>query len=237
MWSNGFSAWSRRWGAGVASSRARPGAFLYRATRALTIFVEWLLTRPRITGAERVPETGGLLVVANHASNADPVILMAVMNRSLAFMTKEELFRPFFGRLFLQTWGGAFPVRRGEMDIGAIREALNLIQSGHAVVLFPEGTRTRGGLGPGHPGIGYLARRARCPVLPIAIVGSEKMQNIWSLRYRPRFEVHIGEPFVVADETRDPAEVRDEIMERLATMLPVERRGIYGDRTQVLGVG
>jgi 1-acyl-sn-glycerol-3-phosphate acyltransferase len=223
----------------MASVHARPGRFLYWTTRGLTVLVQRLLTRSWITGAERIPKTGGVLIVANHASNADPVILMATMQRPLAFMTKEELFRRGPVRRFLQLWGGAFPVRRGEMDIGAIREALNLLQSGHPVVLFPEGTRARAGaLGQAYAGVGYLAARAGCPVLPVAIVGSEKMQNIWSLRHRPHFEVHFGEPFVATADAPDPAAIRDLIMERIAAMLPIERRGVYGpsDPLPVLGV-
>jgi 1-acyl-sn-glycerol-3-phosphate acyltransferase len=199
--------------------------------------VRLLLTRSCVVGRDHVPRGGGMLVVSNHASNADPVILMAVIPRPVAFMAKEELFRPRLVRTILRLWRGAFPVRRGQVDISALREALGLIRDGFPVVLFPEGTRTSGGLGRAHPGVAYLATRARCPVLPVAIVGSEAMQSVWNLRRRPRFAVRIGEPFVVPDHTAEPSAVLDLIMGRIAELLPEERRGVYGTRAEVVGVG
>jgi 1-acyl-sn-glycerol-3-phosphate acyltransferase len=182
-----------------------------------------------VTGREHVPRTGGLLVVANHASNADPVILLAEIPRPLSFMTKDELFRPLFARTFLRLWRGAFSVQRGKADIAAMRDALALIREGHPVVLFPEGTRRINGLGRPQAGVAYLATRAQCPVLPVGIVGSDAMQDIWCLRHRPRFEVHFGEPFFVSDRERDSAAVADFIMQRVAALLPPERRGTYAE--------
>lgn len=210
---------------------------MYWGIRLFTLLVQWLLTRPRIVGRARIPRAGGILVVSNHAGTADPVILMAVMPRPLAFMTKEELFRPVLARTILRLWRGAFPVRRGEVDVGALRDALELIREGYPVVLFPEGTRSPDGLRRGQPGVGYLAVRARCPVLPVAIIGSEAMQDIWCLRHRPRFEVRIGEPFQLPEGVRDPAEAVDAIMARVADLLPHERRGVYRQRAQVVGDG
>jgi 1-acyl-sn-glycerol-3-phosphate acyltransferase len=224
----------------MASTRrriTRPGGLVYWAIRAFTNVVKTLFTRADVVGSEHIPRTGGLLVVSNHASNADPVILMAVMPRPLAFMTKEELFRPLLMRTLLRLWRGAFPVRRGQADIGALREALDLIRDGCPVVLFPEGTRTSGGLSRAHPGVAYLATRARCPLLPVAIVGSEAMQNIWCLRHRPRFAVRIGKPFVVPKDAAEPAAVLDLIMRQVADLLPEERRGVYRERAEAVNVG
>ncbi len=214
----------------------RPGGFLYWAIRAFTRAVESLLTRPLIVGREHIPRHGGVLVVSNHASIADPVILLAEMPRPLAFMTKEELFRPPLVGRFLRLWRGAFPVRRGEVDIGALRDALELIREGHPVVLFPEGTRRPNGLGRAHPGVAYLATRARCSVLPVGIVGSEAMQSIWCLRKRPRFEVCFGEPFVVPEKVGDTEAVLDIIMRRIAALLPPERRGAYREQEERVAV-
>jgi 1-acyl-sn-glycerol-3-phosphate acyltransferase len=216
---------------------ARPGGVAYWVIRGFTILVKLLFTRGHVSGREHVPHRGGMLVVSNHASNADPVILMDVMPRPLAFMTKEELFRPLPLRTLLRLWRGAFPVRRGQVDIGALRDALDLIRDGYPVVLFPEGTRTPGGLGRGHPGVAYIATRAQCPVLPVAIIGSEAMRNIWCLRHRPRFEVRIGEPFTVPQDLNEAPAVLSLIMGRVAELLPEERRGVYRTRAQVVNVG
>src|SRR4051812_29559423 len=112
--SSSLCAARRRRMASRGRRAARPGGVFYGAIRGFTNVVKALFTRSRIVGMEHVPRTGGVLVVSSHASNADPVILMAVMPRPLAFMTKEELFRPRLIRTFLQLWRGAFPVRRGK---------------------------------------------------------------------------------------------------------------------------
>ena len=165
--------------------------------------------------------------MSNHASNADPVILMAVCRRPLMFMAKEELYRPPLARLILHLWGGSFPIRRGTADVRAVREALALLDAGAALVLFPEGTRRPDGLAEGHRGVGYLASRARSPVVPVAILGTERINGLWDLRRRPTFEVRFGEPFTVSAEDPDAT---DAIMRRIAALLPPDRRGAYADR-------
>jgi len=214
----------------------RPGGLVYWVIRTFTRLVETVLTRPVIVGRDHVPRSGGLLVVSNHASNADPVILLAEMPRPLSFMTKDELFRPRLVRAFLRLWRGAFPVQRGKIDVAALRDALDLVREGHPVVLFPEGTRHTDGLGQAHPGVAYLATRAQCPVLPVGIVGSDAMQNIWCLRNRPRFEVHFGEPFFVSDQTGNLSDVLNLIMGRVAALLPPERRGVYRELDERVAV-
>jgi 1-acyl-sn-glycerol-3-phosphate acyltransferase len=197
---------------------------LYAPIRGFCILVKALLTRPRISGLEHLPRTGGVLIVSNHASNADPVVLMAVCPRPLIFMAKEELYRQPVARLILHLWGGSFPVRRGEADVRSVREALALLKDGAAVVVFPEGTRRPHGLGVAHPGIGYLASRTSAPVLPVAILGTDRINGLSDLRRRPRFEVRFGEPFTVSRDDPDPTET---IMRRVASLLPPERHGIY----------
>src|SRR5436190_12198893 len=114
---------------------------LYAPIRAFSVLVKTMLTRARISGLEHLPRTGGVLIVSNHASNADPVVLMAACPRPLMFMAKEELYRPPVARLILRLWGGSFPVRRGEADVRSVREALALLKVGAPVVVVPDGTR------------------------------------------------------------------------------------------------
>jgi len=204
----------------------RPGP-LYAPIRALCVVVKTALTRATITGLEHLPRSGGVLVVSNHVSLADPVILMAVSPRPLAFMAKEEIFRPPLARLILHLWGGSFPVRRAGTDIRAVREAFALLETGAPVVVFPEGTRRPAGLGEAHRGVGYLAARAGHPVVPVAIVGTEAITGLWSLRRLPAFEVRFGEPFTISAD--DEPEVTETIMRRIAALLPPERRGAYAD--------
>jgi 1-acyl-sn-glycerol-3-phosphate acyltransferase len=204
----------------------RPGP-LYAPIRAFCVLVKSVFTRSSVSGLERLPRSGGVLLVSNHLSLADPVVLMAISPRPLMFMAKEELYRPLLARLILRLWGGSFPVRRGATDIRAIREAFALLDAGAALVLFPEGTRRTAGLGEAHRGVGYLAARAGKPVIPVGIVGTEAIKGLWDLRRLPRFEVRFGEPFTVsAHDGEDPTDV---IMRRIAALLPPERRGAYLD--------
>jgi 1-acyl-sn-glycerol-3-phosphate acyltransferase len=146
-------------------------------------------------------------------------------------MAKVEIFRRWYLRRFLAWWGGVFPVRRGERDIRAVRRALELIRAGLPLVLFPEGTRHPDGLGPTLPGVGYLAARAGCPVLPVGLVGTQHIRSLWALRHRPRFEVRFGEPFTV-DPSLSPEAAADLVMRRVAALLPPDRRGHYADRLE-----
>jgi 1-acyl-sn-glycerol-3-phosphate acyltransferase len=206
---------------------------VYGAIRAFTILVKTLLTRSRVVGLEHIPRTGGVLVVSNHASNADPVVLMAVAPRPLVFMTKVELFQNWASRTILEAWRGAFPVERGKVDVRAVRDALALLHAGAAVVVFPEGTRQPDGLERPHRGIGYIAARASCPVLPVALVGTDAINGLWDLRKRPAFEVRFGVPFRVPPD--DPGDLAaDRIMRAVAALLPTEKRGAYRAEAQPL---
>ena len=213
----------------MATPAWKPGP-LYASIRAFCVLVKNTFTRPRVSGLEHLPRLGGVVLVSNHASNADPVLLMAVCPRPLMFMAKEELYRPPLARLILHLWGGSFPVRRNSTDIRAVREALALLKAGAPLVLFPEGTRRPDGLSEAHRGVGYLASRAAAPVVPVAIVGSEKINGLWDLRTRPPFEVRFGEPFSVSPDDADPTEI---IMRRIAALLPPDRRGVYAEREPV----
>ena len=199
---------------------------LYWPIVALIRLVVRIFTRTHVHGRDRIPAVGGLLVVANHVSDADPFVLVSVFPRPLTFMTKVELFRHWHARALARWTQAAFPVRRGQVDIGAVKDALSYLRRGAAVVVFPEGTRQREGLGAAHPGVAYLATRSKCPVLPVGIIGTEGAISFGGLLRRPIVDVRIGHPFTV--ESSMPVDGQaDEIMARVAELLPEERRGVY----------
>ncbi len=198
----------------------------YWAIRAAIRGAIWGVLRPHVTGQELVPPSGGLIVASNHVSLADPLVLLAACPRPLAYMAKEELFRPPILRALARVTRAAFPVRRGETDVRAVREAIDLLRGGLAVVIFPEGTRHPEGLGKGHSGVCVLARRAGCPILPVGIAGTEPLQRPSALRRWPRVEVRFGEPFSPSTMASSALAV-EEMMGRIAALLPAERRGRY----------
>jgi len=128
--------------------------------------------RARAIGLQNVPATGGVLLVSNHQSYFDPVIVAAPIPREVHFMARDSLFRdPRFARLIAHY--NAFPVKRGTADLGAIKESLRRLKAGAVVTAFPEGTRTTdGGILPMHAGIVLLARRAATPIVPTLILGA-----------------------------------------------------------------
>lgn len=142
--------------------------------------------RWEVVGAENVPAAGGVLLCANHRSNWDPPLLGASVSRPVYFMAKEELFRVPFLAWWMKVVG-AFPVKRGAADLGSIRRALTLLKDGHAVAVFPEGTRSRTGmLQEAHGGGALLAIMSGAPVIPVAIAGK--------MRPFRRVQVRIGSP-------------------------------------------
>ena len=120
--------------------------------------VVYRLYRYKARGLDHVPRSGGLVLASNHASNFDPWPLGAAFfpDRYLRFMTKSELF--WWPLKVLLDWGGAFPVRRGEADVQAIRTAVDLCRDGHIVVMFPEGTQAPEGAAQASRGEGAAGR-------------------------------------------------------------------------------
>ncbi len=150
----------------------------------------------RVIGRELVPMEGPLLVAPVHFSYLDPPIVACAMDRALSFMAKEDLFRPWWLGPLIRSLG-SFPVRRGENDTEAIRLAIHLLKEGRAVLLFPEGTRGFGEkMGGITPGIAMLAKRSGAKVLPVGIVGTERVwpKGSKKLRRSP-MTVVIGRPF------------------------------------------
>jgi 1-acyl-sn-glycerol-3-phosphate acyltransferase len=190
--------------------------------------------RVDVGGMERVPLRGGLLVVSNHVGAIDPPITGAYLpRRDLYFMARSEYFRNPVSRFFIVGYHG-FPVVRASADRAALRQALDLIAQGHAVVVYPEGHRSPDGrLQRPHPGAGFLARVAGAPVLPIAVWGTEHVLPMGSLRPR-RAGVHLRAGPAMPVPLDDGAgrrlsnqEIADLLMTRIAEELPACRRGIF----------
>ncbi|HEY8172802.1 MAG TPA: lysophospholipid acyltransferase family protein [Dehalococcoidia bacterium] len=215
---------------------------MLRLYRKLVIAVDWTLThlyvrKFEVVGRENVPPTGALILASNHLNNADPpMVALAIRPRLPMFMAKREMISwPVLG--FLLRMFGAFPVRRGEADLAALRAATEYLEQGSLLVMFPEGTRSRtGSMNQGHPGTGVIAMRTGVPVLPVGITGSEGIGWPW-IFLKPfsvkHIKVTIGKPFTLPKHERINSETSAEgttfIMRKIAELLPPEYRGVYAD--------
>ena len=189
--------------------------------------------RFHVEGREAVPPKGPLIVAANHRSNADPCYLVAAVPRELHFLGKRSLFKnPLFGNLLRAV--NVHPTDRDGADLQAIRTCVRLLGDDSALVVFPEGTRSRTGLlNRGKAGIAYIASRTQAPILPVSITGTENIGSYFRIPLPLcSVRVRIGEPFSLpVIEGRAPKSVldgmADMVMSRVAALLPNEARGYY----------
>jgi 1-acyl-sn-glycerol-3-phosphate acyltransferase len=133
----------------------------------------------RIEGGRRIPRRGPALIIANHQSFFDPLLIGVATTRELDFLARESLFdNPFFARLIRAL--NAVPIDQEGMSKEGIRSVLRRLEAGRAVVIFPEGTRTEDGkLQPLKPGIHLLLKRMQAPVIPIGIAGAFHALPYW----------------------------------------------------------
>lgn len=168
-----------------------------------------------LKGRENIPRRGGLILAANHRSFLDPFVIALGVRRPIYFVAKQELFHNALVGWWLNCLG-AFPVRRGESDEDSMRTARTLLERGEAVVIFPEGTRTRQGpLQRARRGVGRLALETGVPVLPVAVIGTERARP-WGFVIRPcRVRIRYGRaltyPHVEAPSPRLASAVTDRV--------------------------
>src|SRR3954469_18375905 len=133
-------------------------------------------------GREHIPADGPVIFAANHRSFLDPFVIACMSRRPLYYVAKKELFAKPLTAWFLNSLG-AFPIDRGAADEDAMGTAREILERGDAVVIFPEGTRTRpGGLGKAKRGVGRLALETGAPVVPVAVLGTERIRRGWRIR-------------------------------------------------------
>jgi glycerol-3-phosphate dehydrogenase (NAD(P)+) len=169
--------------------------------------------RVRRLGREHVPD-GGVILASNHRSFLDPFVIGICIRRPIYFVAKRELFRNPLVGWFLNSMG-AFPVRRGQSDEESVKTARQLLAHGHAVVVFPEGTRiVNGSLGRPKRGVGRLALQSGAPVVPVAVTGSEHARDGW--RIKPvRVHVRCGAPLTFPQVANPSPFLAGEVTERI----------------------
>jgi len=201
-----------------ARVREGPAGPVYELVRAVVVPYVLVLFRARALGTENVPN-GPVILAPNHASFVDHFFAGAFIRRRIHFMAKSQLFQPGIAQ-WIFSHGGCFPVRRGQHDEDAFITAFKLLDRDAAIVMYPEGGRSRSGkiAEQAKPGIGRLALESGAPIVPIAILGSNRVRNWKRLKF-PRVTVQFGEPFkfkAVKDPSREQQqEVADYVLERI----------------------
>ncbi|HNO95659.1 MAG TPA: lysophospholipid acyltransferase family protein, partial [Anaerolineales bacterium] len=201
----------------------------------------WLTLRVDAPGGmDKVPVKGPLIIITNHTGQVEvPVFATMLQPRKITGWGKAEAFEnPFLNWVF-GAWD-IIPVHRGEADMTALKSAFRMLEEGRIFGVAPEGTRNYTGiLRRGLPGAAILALKSGVPVLPIAHWGGEKyIKNLKSFK-RTDFHIRLGEPFYVKADGKVTSEMRqeivDEMMYRIASMMPKEYHGEYSDFSKSTG--
>jgi len=186
-------------------------------------------------GRDNVPSTGPLVLVANHVHVLDPIFVAFSLPRWITFVAKEELFHSLFLRLWLR-WAGSLPLQRD----GKVRDKQRILESARQALeeglilgMFPEGGRSHDGkLTKGKPGSAVIASKTDVPVLPVGVIGTDKIHGISWLWKRPPVVVKIGKPFKLPPTNNRISKsqmqlLTTQLMGEIAALLPPEYQGAY----------
>jgi 1-acyl-sn-glycerol-3-phosphate acyltransferase len=199
----------------------------------------YVVFRPTVTGRSNVPLTGAVILASNHLSFIDSIAIPLMAPRKVAYLAKAEYWQGsgFSGWVArtLFTALGALPVEREATRAAqaALDTAMSVLRSGEAFGIYPEGTRSRNGkLARGKTGVAWLALTADCPVVPVAVRGTDKVQPIGATWPRPhRVAVTFGEPLTfpeyrgLAGKGKARREVTDQVMAAIAELSGQEKEG------------
>src|SRR4051794_17484649 len=216
----------------------------YALSRLVTMLLFRALWRPVIEGREHIPETGPVIVASNHLSFIDSIVIPLAVPRRVVFLAKAEYFEgrslaSLPRRAFFRTFGAVPVARDQQRDAQASLDlAAAVLARGDAFGIYPEGTRSRDGrLYRGRTGVGWLAMASGAPVLPVGLIGTDRVQPIGARVPRiHRVRVRFGEPVAAADyvEGRSPGQARrqitDEVMSRVAALSGQQRASTYNER-------
>jgi len=191
-----------------------------------------LVMKLEAQGLEHFPMQGPAVVAANHVTNFDVFPMQFALPRPIFFMGKAELFRFFVMDAALRNLG-AFPVNRGEKDPWAIAHAARVLRYGQTLGMFPEGRRSKGrGLGVAKTGAARLAIKANCPLVPMAITGTDRFFRRFPRRARVTITLL---PPLIPRHGETPLALTDRLMFALASALPEEMRGVYAETPRGFG--
>lgn len=217
---------------------------MYTVVHAVVAPLSKATWRPTVRGLENIPATGPVLLASNHLSFADSLVIPIVAPRKVAFLAKSDYFtgtgvKGALSRAWFEGLG-MLPVDRDDSKaaLDSLDTALGVLGRGEAFGIYPEGTRSRDGrLYRGRTGVAHLALTAGCPVVPVGLTGTERLQPVGA-RFPKIVPVTVtfGEPIEVAGRYDGIAlgkarrELTDEIMRAIQAITGQEEAGVYNDR-------
>ncbi|HLN76032.1 MAG TPA: lysophospholipid acyltransferase family protein [Nocardioidaceae bacterium] len=221
---------------------------VYALVKVVLATVFRVVWRPTVTGVENIPRKGPVLLASNHLSFMDSMVIPLVVPRRVAFLAKSDYFTGTGVKGTLSRWWfngfGMIPVDRDDTRAAqaSLDLALSVLSSGGAFGIYPEGTRSRDGLlYRGRTGVAWLAMTSGAPVVPVALVGTERLQPVGSRLPRlTKVSVQFGEPidfkgrFDEVPAGRARREATDEIMAAIHAMSGQELAGRYNERPAVV---
>lgn len=214
----------------------------YRIARFIINLIIRLTCRLDVRGLEKLPKTGAFVVASNHLGRLDPLLVYYLLDRRDIIMLVAEKYRQnALARWFVRQLDGIF-VERFEADFSAVRQALSRLRDGGVLVLAPEGTRSpTGALIEGRHGVSYLAAKANVPIFPVGISGTQDRAVLAGFKRLRRASVvgTVGDSFRLPEFSRHSREqalaaYTDEIMCRIAAVLPPEHQGIYAHHPRLV---
>jgi 1-acyl-sn-glycerol-3-phosphate acyltransferase len=213
---------------------------VYWITRAILQPFFHLYFRLSRVGREHVPQEGPVIFAANHRSFLDPFIVGTLSRRPIYYVAKKELFNRRLNAWFLNAMG-AFPVDRGNSDSEMLETARTILRRGDALVMFPEGTRVR----PGPPdtpkrGVGRLALETGAPIVPIALIGTEKIRRGWRIRPH-KIRIRAGRPLRFPQVDEPSPQLAQAVTDRIWPCIMLQWEWLGGmvalRRAAVIGAG
>jgi 1-acyl-sn-glycerol-3-phosphate acyltransferase len=212
-----------------------------KTIRIITRFILWLIARVELIDFDRVPQTETVIVVTNHLGRLDAMLGYILIDRQDVIMMVAEKYEQVPLWRWVGNKLGVIWINRFDADIHALRETTRRLKKGGILAVAPEGTRSpTEALQEGKPGAAFLAAKANAPLMPVVLWGTEDRVVKERLRRWKRLDITVraGESFTLPPmdrQNRDAylAEQTEEIMCRIAALLPEKYRGVYADHPRL----
>jgi len=206
----------------------------------LVLFLGSVLAKTKIKGSENIPKNGSFIVSCNHFNRLDPPFVIFAIKKPINFLMASDQPRVEAQIMWAPWLYGFIPTNRQNIAPTTIKNSLAALKNGEIVGIFPEGAATEQIIRPAKKGAAYLAMRTGVEILPMSIIGMDNIWDNWFKGVRPIIKINIGKPFLpksLPKERSDRNEAikitGEEIMCRIAALIPDKYRGIYANDERV----